>query len=644
MINIKIGINSAIQVFPVGITPLTLIQQKLISYQNKPIAALFNQKLIELKQSLTENGYLEILDHKDSRVLEILNHSAAHLMAQAIKRIYPHALLTIGPTIKEGFYYDIDFGDTIVSEKDFIQIEKIMYQITEEKLDIERKEIDYNEAQKLFENNHYKKIILEKIKDDQISIYSQGEFYDLCRGIHLTNTNDIKNFKLLKISGAYFKDDMRQKSLTRIYGIAFFQKIDLKNYLNLLKERQSRDHKNINKEQNFFMLNSEIIGMGLPFWLPKGATIRRIIERYIIDKEIHHDYQHVYTPILANTKLYETSGHLELYKDDMFPIMFTKDEKLVLRPMNCPHHMMIFKQQLRSYKDLPIKIAELGMMHRYENSGAVAGLQRAREMTLNDAHIFVQENQIQKEIIKIINLIVEVYKDFNITEYFFNLSTRDLNNKKKYLRDDEIWNKSELTLKNILKDLNISFQEKIGDAAFYGPKIDVQVLNALGHEQTLSTIQLDFLLPKRFDLTYIGADNLKHHPILIHRAIISTMERFIAYLIEKNKGVFPLWLAPIQIVLIPINNSAHLEYTQKIKNILTKNNFRVKLNDTESSLGFKIRKAQKAKIPYQIVIGEQEIKNDLLTIRRYHNQQQEKMTLLKFIENIKKNIETKKQL
>ncbi|PQP79145.1 threonine--tRNA ligase, partial [Candidatus Phytoplasma phoenicium] len=600
-INIKIGANSEPKVFQIGITPLTLIKQKLISFQNKPIAALFNQKLIELKQSLTEDGYLEILDNKDYRVLEILNHSTAHLMAQAIKRIYPHALLTIGPTIKEGFYYDIDFGDTIVSDKNFIQIETMMHQITKEKLDIERKVIDYNEAKKLFAENHYKQMILEKIKDSSISIYSQGEFYDLCRGIHLANTNDIQYFKLLKISGAYFQMDMKQKSLTRIYGIAFFNKVDLKNYLNLLAERKTRDHKNINKEQNFFMLNSELIGMGLPFWLPKGATIRRIIERYIIDKEINYDYQHVYTPILANAKLYETSGHLELYKDDMFPAMHTKDEKLVLRPMNCPHHMMIFKQQLRSYKDLPIKIAELGMMHRYENSGAVAGLQRVREMTLNDAHIFVKEDQIQKEFIKIINLILEVYKDFNITEYYFNLSTRDVENKKKYLRDDEMWEKSELILKNILKDLKLPYQEKIGDAAFYGPKIDVQVLNALGHEQTLSTIQLDCLLPKRFDLTYIGTDNVKYHPILIHRAIVSTMERFVAYLIEKNKGVLPLWLAPIRIILIPINNSGHSEYTQKIKQVIIKNNFRVELNDKDVSLGLKIREAQKSKIPYQIV-------------------------------------------
>ncbi|MDV3198070.1 MAG: threonine--tRNA ligase [Vigna little leaf phytoplasma] len=640
-INIKVGVDFE-QKFPVGITPLNLIEQKLIFFKKPPIAALFNRQLIELNRNLTEDGTLEFLTNEDPQSLEILNHSTAHLMAQAITRIFPHALLTIGPTIKEGFYYDIDFGDSLISQKDLIQIEKEMYKIVDEKLDINRKEISYEESKKLFAHNPYKKIILDKIKDNVISIYTQGEFYDLCRGIHLINTSMIKNFKLLKISGSYFQGNANNKSLIRIYGISFFNKQKLQDYLHLLQERTDRDHKNINKEQNLFMLNPEV-GAGLPFWLPKGATIRRIIERYIIDKEIANNYQHVYTPILANTKLYEKSGHLQLYKDNMFPIMsFPNEENLVLRPMNCPHHMMIFKQQLHSYKELPIKIAELGMMHRYEHSGAIAGLQRVREMTLNDAHIFITEDQIKEEFIKIINLILEVYKDFDITEYYFNLSTRDINNKNKYFNDDYMWHKAESILKNILKELNLEYKEIMGDAAFYGPKLDVQVLTALGHEQTLSSVQLDFLLPQRFNLNYIGKDNTKHHPILIHRAIISTMERFVAYLIEKNKGVLPLWLAPIQVILIPVNNHLFLEYVRNIKSILIQNNFRVEINDKDASLAFKIREAQKAKIPYQIVVGEKEINSNILTVRRYQCKTKEEINLSDFIQHLNEIIIAKK--
>ncbi|MGM1459004.1 MAG: threonine--tRNA ligase, partial [Columbia Basin potato purple top phytoplasma] len=511
-------------------------------------------------------------------------------------------------------------------------------------LDIISTNIIYKRAYEKFAFNKYKLKMLQKMKDKEfINICSCRNFEDLhFDNVLLTNTNIMKHFKLLKISGSYFEGNIKNSVLTRIYGVSFFNKKDLKQYLDLLKDREQRDHKNINKEQNLFMLSSEV-GLGLPFWLPKGATIRRIIERYIIDKELSYDYQHVYTPILANTKLYQTSGHLELYKENMFPIMdLPNEEKLVLRPMNCPHHMMIFKKQLRSYKDLPIKIAELGMMHRYEHSGAVSGLQRTREMTLNDAHIFINEEQIKEQITQIIQFVLEVYKDFDITKYNFNLSTRDILNKDKYFDNDLIWDKSETFLREILKENNISYKEVLGDAAFYGPKLDIQVLTALQNEETLSTIQLDFLLPQKFNLKYIGSDNKEYTPIVIHRAIISTLERFISYLIEQNKGVLPLWIVPVQVILIPVHNQIHLSYATKIKDLLVKNNFRVELNDKDFSLGYKIRQAQKNKIPYQIVIGDKEMNNETLTFRKYQSTKQETLCNEEFIQMLNKIILEKK--
>ncbi|KXT29301.1 threonine--tRNA ligase [Candidatus Phytoplasma oryzae] len=626
MINIRIKNNNQIieKKFSSNITTLEIIKKENLTFLTKPVAAFLDNQLIDINKILTKDGFLKIITEKDQKGWEILNHSTAHLMAQAIKRIFPKSLLVQDYVSSEGFFCDIDFQNNNASVKDFTMIEEKMNQIIKENLNITRKEINLKEAFKLFINNPYKKETLEKIYESFVSIYIQGEFSDLCQGPHLINTNLIKYFKILKISGSYFKGDLKNKVLTRIYGISFFNYSDLLKYLNDLDERKERDHKNINKKHNFFMFSSQV-GLGLPFWLEKGATIRRIIERYIVDKEIENDYQHVYTPILANTELYKISGHLELYHENMFPVMHLKNkEELILRPMNCPHHMMIFKKKLHSYKDLPIKIAELGMMHRYEHSGAVSGLQRTREMTLNDAHIFLTETQIKEEFINIISLILEVYKDFNIKQYFFNLSTRDVNNKHKYFNDDLMWDKAESILKEILKKQNISFQEKVGEAAFYGPKLDIQVLTALGNEETLSTIQLDFLLPKRFNLSFIGEDNQLHDLIVIHRAIISTMERFVAFLIEQNKAVFPLWLAPIQAVLIPINNQYHLSYALKIKKILLNKNIRTELNNKNETLNYKIRVAQKSKIPFQIVIGDQEVNNQTITFRKYGSKETNK--------------------
>ncbi|MBP5836084.1 threonine--tRNA ligase [Candidatus Phytoplasma meliae] len=628
--------------FHIGITPFEIWKEHLSTSLNKPVAAFFNQNPIELNYPLKENGDLEILTPTDLKVLEILNHSAAHLMAQAIQRLYPQALLTIGPAIKEGFYYDIDFRNQVITPKDFPIIEKMMKQIVGENLPIVREEISYEQAKQLFATNPYKLILLEKHKEAVISIYRQGEFFDLCRGGHVAKTSLIKHFKLLKISGSYFQGNSSQQALTRIYGTSFFQKEALTAYLNLLEDRKERDHKKLNKELDFFMFSKEV-GLGLPFWLPKGATLRRLVERYIVDKELSYEYHHVYTPIMANTELYEISGHLQHYAENMFPAMqFDNGEKLVLRPMNCPHHMMIYKKIPRSYKELPLRIAELGMMHRFEKSGAVSGLQRVREMTLNDAHVFVRPDQIKVEIKKIINLILEVYRDFNILNYEFRLSYRDPQDKTKYFNDDLMWQTSEHILKEIIEELHLPFKEAVGEAAFYGPKLDVQVLTALGNEETLSTIQLDFLLPQKFDLTFIGTDNKHHRPVVIHRAVVSTMERFLSHLLEENKGVFPLWLAPVQVLLMPVSCSVHLDFTQKIKDILLSEGLRVELNAKETTLRYKIREAQKLKIPYQIVIGDREMEQDVITFRQYGKTTQIEMKIKDFIAVLKEQIAIKR--
>ncbi|MBS2126255.1 threonine--tRNA ligase ['Fragaria x ananassa' phyllody phytoplasma] len=634
--------NNQTALFHPGITPFEIWKECLSTSLNKPVAAFFNQNPIELNYPLKENGDLEILTQTDVKVLEILNHSAAHLMAQAIQRIYPQALLTIGPVIKEGFYYDIDFQNQVITPKDFPIIEKMMKQIVGENLPIVREEISYEQAKQLFSTNPYKLILLEKNKEVVISIYRQGEFFDLCRGGHVAKTSLIKYFKLLKISGSYFQGNSSQQSLTRIYGISFFQKKALITYLNLLEDRKERDHKKLNKELDFFMFSKEV-GLGLPFWLPKGATLRRLVERYIVDKELSYEYHHVYTPIMADIDLYEISGHLQHYAENMFPVMqFDNGEKLVLRPMNCPHHMIIYKKIPRSYKELPLRIAELGMMHRFEKSGAVSGLQRVRGMTLNDAHVFVRPDQIKTEIKKIINLILEVYRDFNIVNYEFRLSYRDPQDKNKYFNDDLMWQNSEKILKEIIEELHLPFKEAVGEAAFYGPKLDVQVLTALGNEETLSTIQLDFLLPQKFDLTFIGTDNKHYRPVVIHRAVVSTIERFLSHLLEENKGVFPLWLAPVQVLLIPVSCLVHLEFTQKIKDMLLSEGLRVELNNKETTLGYKIREAQKLKIPYQIVIGDREIEQDVITFRQYGKITQIEMKIKDFIVVLKEQIAIKR--
>lgn len=619
MSEIKITLpDGSVKEFPAGSSTKDVAASIAKSLEKAGLAGKFNGELVDYTRPLHEDGTLEIVTEKHEDALGILRHSTAHLMAQAIKRLFPEVKFGVGPAIETGFYYDTDTEETI-SEDDLEAIEKEMKKITSESLPIVRDELSREEALELFKNDPYKVELIQDLPDDEvISIYKQGDFVDLCRGIHLPLTSDIKVFKLLSLAGAYWRGNSDNKMMQRVYGTAFFNQADLDEFLRLREEAKERDHRKLGKELDLFMVDPEI-GSGLPFWLPKGATIRRVIERYIVDKEVSLGYEHVYTPIMADAKLYQQSGHWDHYQDDMFPPMDMGDgELLVLRPMNCPHHMKIFGKETRSYRDLPLRIAELGQMHRYEKSGALSGLQRVREMTLNDAHVFVRPDQIKEEFRRVINLILEVYKDFNITDYRFRLSLRDPENKEKYFDDDEMWKKAEGMLRETLDEMEIDYYEAIGEAAFYGPKLDVQVKTAIGLEETLSTVQLDFLLPEKFDLTYVGEDGQDiHRPVVIHRGVVSTMERFIAYLIEEYKGAFPTWLAPVQARIIPVSLEAHMEYAEQVKNQLQQSGMRVEIDTRNEKMGYKIRDAQTMKIPYQIIVGDNEIDSETINVRAY---------------------------
>ncbi|NDQ14631.1 threonine--tRNA ligase [Staphylococcus aureus] len=628
--------------FDKGTTTEDIAQSISPGLRKKAVAGKFNGQLVDLTKPLETDGSIEIVTPGSEEALEVLRHSTAHLMAHAIKRLYCNVKFGVGPVIEGGFYYDFDIDQNISSD-DFEQIEKTMKQIVNENMKIERKVVSRDEAKELFSNDEYKLELIDAIPEDEnVTLYSQGDFTDLCRGVHVPSTAKIKEFKLLSTAGAYWRGDSNNKMLQRIYGTAFFDKKELKAHLQMLEERKERDHRKIGKELELFT-NSQLVGAGLPLWLPNGATIRREIERYIVDKEVSMGYDHVYTPVLANVDLYKTSGHWDHYQEDMFPPMqLDETESMVLRPMNCPHHMMIYANKPHSYRELPIRIAELGTMHRYEASGAVSGLQRVRGMTLNDSHIFVRPDQIKEEFKRVVNMIIDVYKDFGFEDYSFRLSYRDPEDKEKYFDDDDMWNKAENMLKEAADELGLSYEEAIGEAAFYGPKLDVQVKTAMGKEETLSTAQLDFLLPERFDLTYIGQDGEHHRPVVIHRGVVSTMERFVAFLTEETKGAFPTWLAPKQVQIIPVNVDLHYDYARQLQDELKSQGVRVSIDDRNEKMGYKIREAQMQKIPYQIVVGDKEVENNQVNVRQYGSQDQETVEKDEFIWNLVDEIRLKK--
>lgn len=616
----------------VGVNPLQVAQSISMSLAKKAVAALYNGVAIELEKPMFEDGSFKLLTASDAESFAVLNHSTAHLLAQAVRSIYPQACFGVGPSIEEGFYYDIDLGDVKFTDEMLPDIEKKMAELAKQGFAIQGREVSYDEAKVIFKNDPYKLELIEGLKDQKISVYQQGDFIDLCRGGHVSNTKEIKHFKLLTLAGAYWRGNSDNKMLSRVYGVAFFTKEALDAHLHMLEERKQRDHRKIGKELDLFLISKEV-GSGLGFWLKNGATIRRIIERYITDKEISLGYEHVYTPIMANVELYKTSGHWAHYQDSMFPPMDMGDgELLVLRPMNCPHHMIIFKNEVHSYKELPIRIAELGMMHRYEKSGALSGLQRVREMTLNDAHIFVRPDQIKDEFKRTVDLLLNVYKDFNINDYKFRLSYRDPENKEKYFDDDQMWEHAQQELKEVMDELGMPYFEAIGEAAFYGPKLDVQVKTALGNDETLSTIQIDFLLPRRFELTYVGEDGKNDQvPVVIHRGIVSTMERFVAFLIEEYKGAFPLWLSPVQAKILPVNLNFHQDYALEVQKQLQAHGFRVDVDLRNEKLGYKIREAQTKKIPLQLVIGDKEKEQQGVTYRMYGKEEQIFLPMAEFI-------------
>lgn len=583
-----------------------------------------------------------MINIKEDERLSVLNHSCAHLLAQAVKHLYPEAKFWVGPVIAEGFYYDIDLGNEAIKEDDLEKIEKEMKKLAKDGKRIYRKEISKEEALEMFKDDPYKLDLINEMPEDEIiSCYTQGDFTDLCRGPHVESVRECKNFKLLKVSGAYYKGDSKNKVLQRIYGICFDNKEDLEKHLELLEDAKNRDHRKIGKELELFM-SHELVGPGLQMWLPNGATVRTELESYIRNKETRLGYNHVYTPSLASTELYKVSGHWDHYKDDMFPVMKMDNEELVLRPMNCPHHMLIFKNKLHSYRDLPIRIGELAPDFRYEASGAVCGLERVRQMCQNDAHLFVRPDQIKEEVANVVNLILDVYKDFNITDYSFRLSLRDKNDTEKYFDDDDMWNKAESELRKVLQELNLDFYEAEGEAAFYGPKLDVQIKSAIGHDVTLSTCQLDFLLPERFDLTYIDEKGEKARPVVIHRAILGTFDRFMAFLIEETKGAFPLWLAPTQINIVPVNNEYHLEYAKQVEKLLKENDFRVSLDSRDEKLGYRMRESVTNKIPFALIIGDKERDDSSISYRKYGTNETVSVSKEEFINLLREMIKNKK--
>ncbi|MBR3133590.1 MAG: threonine--tRNA ligase [Clostridia bacterium] len=568
-------------------------------------------------------------------------HTTSHIMAQAVKRLYPEAKITIGPSIDRGFYYDFDVEKPF-SEEDLAKIEEEMKKIIKEDLSIERFELPRDEAIKLMEEKEepYKVELIKELPEGEvISFYKQGEFTDLCRGPHLPSTGCVKAIKLLSTSGAYWRGNEKNKMLQRIYGISFPKASELEEHLQMLEDAKQRDHRKIGKDLELFMTH-EYVGSGLPMYLPNGATIRRVLERYIQDKEIELGYSHVYTPSLANTTLYKISGHWDHYKDDMFPIMKMDNEELVLRPMNCPHHMLIYKNKLHSYRDLPIRIGEIAHDFRYENSGAVCGLERVRQMCQNDAHLFVRPDQIKDEFGQVVKLILDVYKDFGFEDYSFRLSLRDKNDKVKYIDNDEMWNTAESQLREILTEMDVDFYEAEGEAAFYGPKLDVQIKSALGHDVTVSTCQLDFALPERFDLNFVGEDGKEHRPVVIHRAILGSSDRFIAFLLEETKGNLPLWVSPVQVKVLPISDN-FIDYSNEVVSKLRKANIRVELDNRQEKIGYKIREAQLSKTPYMLIIGEKEVAANAVGVRKRQVGDVGQKPLDEFVEMVKKEIEEK---
>ena len=603
------------------------------------VGAKVNGVVKPLDYEIDNDVEVAILTDKDEEGLDILRATAAFALEAVAKNKYPELRLGQHVADEGGFYVDTDKDDQI-KVTELPELEKAMEKLIKSGQAIEHVVMDKSELEDIFKDDPYKTDLLKKIDADKVDAYKLGDFVDFGFDALLPNTGKIKHFKLLSVAGAYWLGKSSNPMLQRIFGTAFFKEAALKEDLKRRAEIKERDHRTIGRDLDLFFVDPKV-GAGLPYWMPKGATIRRVVERYIIDREVADGYQHVYTPVLMNLDAYKTSGHWAHYRDDMFPPMDMGDgEMLELRPMNCPSHIQIYKHHIRSYRDLPLRVAELGMMHRYEKSGALSGLQRVREMTLNDGHTFVALDQVQTEFAKILKLIMDVYKDFDITDYYFRLSYRDPKNTDKYFANDEMWERSQKMLKGAMDDLGLDYVEAEGEAAFYGPKLDIQTKTALGNDETMSTIQLDFMLPERFGLTYVGQDGEEHRPVMIHRGIVGTMERFIAYLTEIYKGAFPTWLAPVQVKIIPVNLDAHGEYAEKVRQELAKRGFRAEVDNRNEKMGYKIRESQTQKVPYTLVLGDDEMNANGVNVRPYGTDQENSMSLDDFIKEIDADVKS----
>lgn len=627
--------DGAVKEFPAGTTPLVVAESISKSLAKKSVSAKLDGAYVGMHDVIPASGDFQLITTADDEALDLLRHSASHLLAQALKRLpkFANMHFGVGPFIENGFYYDTDNGaGNQVTVEDFAEIEAMMHKIAKEDLPIVSREVSRDEALAMFADDPYKVELISDLPEDAtITIAVQGDHVELDKGGLVPSTGWLKHFKLTSVAGAYWRGKSSNPMMQRVYGIAEWKQADVEAELQRREEAKERDHRTIGRDMDLFFTSQEV-GSGLLVWLPNGATIRRQVERYITDKELANGYQHVYTPVLSNLNLYKTSGHWDHYREDMFPPMDMGDgEFLELRPMNCPSHIMVFKHKPRSYRELPIRIAELGMMHRYEKSGALTGLSRVREMTLNDGHTFVEPEKLEEEFKSILTMMMEVYRDFNITDYRFRLSYRDPKNTEKYFDDDEMWEKSQAQLKRAMDDLGLDYYEAEGEAAFYGPKLDVQTKTALGNEETMSTIQLDFLLPERFNLTYIGADGQDNHrPVMLHRGIVGTMERFTAYLIEMYKGAFPTWLAPLQVQIIPVNLGAHGAYAEQIKKQLQDAGLRANVETKDAKMGYLIREAQTNKIPYTLVLGDSEVEGQTVTVRKYGEEKTTTMPIADF--------------
>ena len=644
MLKITLKDNSVIKIEK-GATILEVARKISEGLARNATCGEVNGEVKDLRYELQEDCNLVIhtFQEEDLEGKKAYWHTTSHIMAQAVKRLFSDVKFAIGPSIDNGFYYDFDV-ETPFTDEDKVKIEEEMKKIIKEDLEIERFSLSKKEALKLMKDQPYKIELIEELPEgEEISFYKQGDFTDLCAGPHLLSTGKVKAVKILSSSGAYWRGSEKNKMLQRIYAISFPKASQLQEYLDFLEEAKQRDHRKIGKDLDIFMTH-KLVGSGLPMYLPNGATIRRILERYIQDKEISLGYAHVYTPSLANVDLYKTSGHWDHYKEDMFPVMKMDNEEMVLRPMNCPHHMLIYKHQMHSYRDLPIRIGELAHDFRYESSGSVCGLERVRQMCQNDAHLFVRPDQIKEEVGRVLNLIKEVYqKDFGFpaSSFKYRLSLRDKANKEKYIDNDEMWETAESQLREILKELNIDFYEAEGEAAFYGPKIDIQIRTALNHDVTIPTCQLDFALPERFELEYIGEDGKAHRPVVIHRAILGSSDRFISFLLEETKGNLPVWVAPVQVKILPITDNQH-EYAYKVKEELQAKGIRVEVDDRNEKTGYKIREAQLQKIPYMLIVGEKEIEGNTVSIRSREEGDIGTKTVEEFEKDILQKIDDKK--